>query len=59
MSCATWDGWCPTDDKSIGFVVPEEGSDLWTDTMVILKSSRNKEAAHAFINHVLDADVHS
>lgn len=54
-----WDGWCPTDDKRIGFVVPEEGSDLWVDTMVILKSSKNKEAAHSFINYVLDAEVHS
>ncbi|MFI0820143.1 spermidine/putrescine ABC transporter substrate-binding protein [Streptomyces sp. NPDC021098] len=54
-----WDGWCPTDDKRIGFVVPKEGSDLWTDTMVILKSSKNKEAAHAFIDYVLDAKTHS
>ncbi|MDX3243365.1 spermidine/putrescine ABC transporter substrate-binding protein [Streptomyces sp. ME18-1-4] len=54
-----WDGWCPTDDERIGFVVPKEGSDLWTDTMVVLKSSKNKEAAHAFINYVLDAKVHS
>jgi spermidine/putrescine transport system substrate-binding protein len=54
-----WDGWCPTDDERIGFVVPKEGSDLWADTMVVLKSSKNKEAAHAFINYVLDAKVHS
>jgi spermidine/putrescine transport system substrate-binding protein len=54
-----WDGWCPTDDKRIGFVVPKEGSDLWADTRVVLKSSKNKEAAHAFINYVLDAKVHS
>ncbi|MEZ0076840.1 spermidine/putrescine ABC transporter substrate-binding protein [Planotetraspora sp. GP83] len=53
-----WDGWCPTDQKNIKFVVPKEGSDLWTDTMVILKSSKNKEAAHAFINYVLDPSVH-
>lgn len=54
-----WDGWCPTDDKRIGFVVPKEGSDLWADTMVVLKSSRNKEAAHVFIDYILDAEVHS
>lgn len=57
-----WDGWCNygiTDNKNIKFVIPKEGSDLWTDTMVILKSSKNKEAAHAFINYVLDAKVHS
>ncbi len=57
-----WDGWCNygiTDNKNIKFVIPKEGSDLWTDTMVILKSSKNKEAAHAFINYVLDAKVQS
>ncbi|WP_187368181.1 polyamine ABC transporter substrate-binding protein [Nonomuraea terrae] len=56
-----WDGWCPTTDKSgnIKFVVPKEGSDLWVDTMVIMKSSKNKEAAHALINYILDPEVHS
>ena len=55
-----WDGWCPTTDaeKNIKFVVPKEGSDLWVDTMVMLKSSKNKEAAHAFINYILDPEVH-
>lgn len=53
-----WDGWCPTEEKNIEFVVPSEGSDLWADTMVILKSSENKEAAHAFINFILDPSVH-
>jgi spermidine/putrescine transport system substrate-binding protein len=37
-------------------VIPEEGSDLWVDTMVVLKSSENKEAAHAFLNYVLAAE---
>lgn len=56
-----WDGWCPTTDpkQNIKFVVPSEGSDLWVDTMVILKSSKNKEAAHALINYILSPDIHS
>lgn len=54
-----WDGWCPTTEKNIQFVVPKEGSDLWVDTMVIMKTSKNKEAAHAFINYVLDPEIHS
>lgn len=57
-----WDGWCNygiAEDDRIKFVVPDEGSDLWTDTMVILKSSENKEAAHAFINYILDPEVQS
>ncbi|MGI5160209.1 polyamine ABC transporter substrate-binding protein [Microbispora sp. CA-102843] len=53
-----WDGWCPTSEKNIKFAVPKEGSDLWADTMVILKSSKNKEAAHAFVNYILDPEVH-
>jgi len=51
-----WDGWCNygiAENPDIEFVVPDEGSDLWTDTMVILESSENKEAAHAFIDYVL------
>ena len=57
-----WDGWCNygiTDNKNIKFVIPKEGSDLWVDTMVILKTSKNKEAAHAFINYILDPTVNS
>ncbi|MEV0582396.1 spermidine/putrescine ABC transporter substrate-binding protein [Nonomuraea sp. NPDC050310] len=54
-----WDGWCPTTEKNIGWVVPKEGSDLWVDTMVIMKSSKNKEAAHALINYILDPEIHS
>ncbi|GAA4058737.1 polyamine ABC transporter substrate-binding protein [Nonomuraea soli] len=54
-----WDGWCPTSEKNIGWVVPKEGSDLWVDTMVIMKSSKNKEAAHALINYILDPEIHS
>ncbi|MFG1753848.1 polyamine ABC transporter substrate-binding protein [Streptosporangium sandarakinum] len=53
-----WDGWCPTTEKNIKFVVPKEGSDLWVDTMVILKSSKNKEAAHALINYILSPEIH-
>lgn len=56
-----WDGWCNygiAENPDIKFVVPKEGSDLWTDTMVILKTSKNKEAAHALINYILDAGTH-
>jgi spermidine/putrescine transport system substrate-binding protein len=55
-----WDGWCNygiAEDPNIEFVVPDEGSDVWTDTMVVLESSENKDAAHAFIDYVLSEDV--
>ena len=57
-----WDGWCNygiAEDANIKFVVPKEGSDLWVDTMTVLKGSKNKEAGMAFVNFVLKADVQS
>jgi spermidine/putrescine transport system substrate-binding protein len=51
-----WDGWCNyaiAENADVRFVVPKEGSDVWTDTMVVLDSSENQEAAHAFIDFVL------
>ena len=56
-----WDGWCNygiAENADIKYVVPSEGSDLWVDTMVILKNSENKDAAYDFVNFVLDADNH-
>ena len=55
-----WDGWCEygrAEDANIDFVIPDEGSDVWTDTMVILESSENKTAAHAFIDFVLTPEI--
>jgi len=57
-----WDGWCNygiAENPAIKFVIPEEGSDLWVDTMVVMKASENKDAAFQFINFVLDAKNHS
>lgn len=56
-----WDGWCNYgigENADIKYIIPEEGSDLWVDTMVILKASENKDAAYAFVNYILDADNH-
>lgn len=56
-----WDGWCNyaiAENDDVRFVIPSEGSDLWADSMVILASSSNKEAAHAFINWVLEPANH-
>lgn len=56
-----WDGWCNygiAENADIKYVIPSEGSDLWVDTMVILKSSENKEAAYEFVNFILDPVNH-
>lgn len=55
-----WDGWCNygiAENADIEYVVPKEGTDLWVDTMVIMKSSDDIDAAHAFIDYVLGADT--
>lgn len=54
-----WDGWCNygiTENSDIKYVVPKEGSDLWVDTMVVLKSG-NQEAAEKFIDYVLRPEI--
>lgn len=44
-------------NENIDYSVPEEGSNLWFDNMIIPKTSSNVEGAHAFINFMLDAEV--
>jgi len=56
-----WDGWCNygiAENPAIKFAVPSEGSDLWVDTMVVLKASKNKDGAFKFLNYILDAGNH-
>ncbi|MGR3312218.1 polyamine ABC transporter substrate-binding protein [Roseovarius indicus] len=56
-----WDGWCNygiAENSDIKYTIPSEGTDLWVDTMVVMASSENKEAAHEFINYILGADTH-
>jgi len=44
-------------DNDLSYVVPEEGSVVWLDSMCIPTGAPNPDNAHAFINHVLDAEV--
>ncbi|HPN40491.1 MAG TPA: spermidine/putrescine ABC transporter substrate-binding protein [Candidatus Cloacimonadota bacterium] len=44
-------------NQDLGFIFPQEGSSLWMDNMVILKSSKNKELAYQFINFLLRPEV--
>jgi spermidine/putrescine transport system substrate-binding protein len=57
-----WDGWCnygTQANAAIKFVIPKEGSDLWVDTMVVLKSSKHQEAAFKFVNFMLAKENHA
>jgi spermidine/putrescine transport system substrate-binding protein len=42
-------------DPDIGFVIPETGDLLYTGTLAIPKDSKRVEAAHKFLNFILDA----
>lgn len=56
----TWSGQAADmmfENEDIDYVVPEEGSNLWFDNMVIPRTSKNIDGAHAFINFMLDAEV--
>lgn len=46
-----------TENEDMGFFMPEEGTNLWVDAMVIPKESANVELAHAWINYMLDEEV--
>ncbi len=55
-----WDGWCNygiAEDENIRFVVPEEGSDIWVDTMVIPVGAEHSEEALMFIDYILRPDI--
>jgi len=41
----------------LAYVVPEEGSNIWVDGMVVPKSSKNVEAAQQFIDFMCRPDV--
>lgn len=54
-----WDGWCNygiAEKPEIKYVIPKEGSDLWVDAIVVTKASKNPDAAHKFIDFVLNAE---
>ncbi|GIP42283.1 spermidine/putrescine ABC transporter substrate-binding protein [Paenibacillus sp. J45TS6] len=44
------------ENEKLDYVVPEEGSNLWFDNMVIPKTAKNLEGAHQFINFMLDPE---
>ena len=45
------------ENENLHFVLPEEGSNLWFDNIVIPKTAQNLDAAYAFINFMLRPEV--
>lgn len=43
-----------SENSHIHYVVPQQGSNLWFDNIVIPKTCKNKTAAYKFINFMLD-----
>ncbi len=39
-----------SENEDMGFYLPKEGTNLWSDAMVIPANAKNPELAHAFIN---------
>lgn len=44
-------------NPDLGFIFPQEGSTLWMDNIVILKSAQNKDLAYEFVNFLLRAEI--
>lgn len=42
------------ENEDMGYYMPESGTNLWSDAMVIPKNAKNPELAHAFINFATD-----
>lgn len=42
------------ENEDMGYYMPESGTNLWSDAMVIPKNAKNPELAHAFINYASD-----
>lgn len=44
------------ENENMGFYLPESGTNVWSDAMVIPANAKNPELAHAFINFACDYD---
>lgn len=44
------------ENENLHYVIPEEGSNLWFDNIVIPKTAENIEGAYAFINFMLEPE---
>ena len=51
--------WCMYENPDLAYAVPETGSNLWFDNIIIPKTSDNTEAAEAFINFLCSPEISS
>lgn len=60
VACQEWSGditQVMKEDSDLTYVVPKEGSNVWTDNWAIPKDAPHPENAHAFLNFVMDAEI--
>ncbi len=43
-----------SENEDMGFIAPDEGTNLWSDAMVIPKNAENPKLANEFINYILN-----
>lgn len=49
--------WCMEENPDLAFAVPDEGSNVWIDNIIIPKTSKHPAEAEAFINFLCDAEI--
>ena len=49
--------YCISENPDLAYAVPNEGSNVWFDNIIIPKSAAHKAEAEAFINFLCDAEV--
>lgn len=49
--------YCIAENPDLAYAVPEEGSNVWFDNVIIPKTSTHQAEAEQFINFLCDADV--
>lgn len=49
--------WCIAENPDLAYVVPDEGSNIWFDNVIIPKKSAHTAEAEKFINFLCEADV--
>lgn len=45
------------ENEDLAYVVPDDGSNLWFDNIVIPKNARNIEGAYALIDYLMDPEI--
>ena len=45
------------EQPALGYVLPKEGCNIWTDSLMVTASAPHKRAAHEFINYILRPEV--